>query len=88
MNGSQNPTKNGLIAASQEFNPLSPVQQINAYCRGFKMEKILMITSDLASFRQVGFVELLRISPSSRLSDYGVRLKIDGQENRLLIKSN
>ena len=49
------------------------------------MEKILMITSDLASFKQVGFVELLRISPSSRLSDYGVRLKIDGQENRLLI---
>jgi hypothetical protein len=48
------------------------------------MEKILMITSDLASFRQVGFVEPPRISPPSGPSDYGVGLKIDGKENRLL----
>ena len=74
------PYQSGLVAASRELNPLTPIQQITTYCRVRDASKVLMITSDFSKTRETGFAEPTSNVSNPKKSEYGASVTIDGFE--------
>lgn len=72
------PFNDGLVAASREFSPITPTQQITAYCRSDTGEPVLMLTSDFSPNNVSAFLEPFARPKDVRVSEYPGMLEIDG----------
>lgn len=72
------PFNNGLVAASREFSPITPAQQITAYCRSDTREPVLMLTSDFSPRNVRAFLEPFARPEDVSVSEHPGSLEIDG----------